>query len=73
MKATEIRDKIFKCNKILHEISTALNREIDWNGIDVVYLDDKIEGEIINISRYIKGQLKFLKNDKWRTNRKIYK
>lgn len=66
MKATEIRDKIFAINKELHEISNQLAGKsvIDWDGIDAGYLESKITGEVINISKHIQGQLKNIKKYK---------
>ena len=64
MKATEIRNKMFTVSKLLYEISNDLaetNGTIEWDGIDTVYLNSKLKGEILNIVKHIEGQLKFAK------------
>ncbi len=59
-KATEIRDKISHIDNQLHEISEIFAREIDFDGIDLVYLKSKFKSVENTVNR-IKGQLKYRK------------
>jgi len=60
MKATEIRDLIFEADKSLHKVSDALAKEIEWDGIDVVYLKSKFQA-VVNTTDHIKKfQIKYL-------------
>jgi hypothetical protein len=60
-KATEIRDKIFAASKILHEISNDLAKPVEWDGIDITYLEKKVIGDVGYIAKDITAQLKYLK------------
>lgn len=59
-EATKIRDKISHIDNQLHEVSELFAREINYDGIDIVYLTSKFKA-IENTVNHIKGQLKYLK------------
>lgn len=60
MKATEIRDIVFHLEKELYILSQEIAQEIDFDGIDIVYLRSKFKG-ITNVANHIEGQLKHRK------------
>lgn len=59
-KATEIRDNIFAIDRMLYKLSDDFASEIDWDGIDDVYLKSKFIS-IEQVVKHIKGQIKHLK------------
>jgi hypothetical protein len=58
IKATELRDNIFDIDRTLHALSEKIAKDIDWDGIDPVYLKSKFTA-IENTVKHIKGQLKY--------------
>lgn len=63
MKATEIRDKIFAISKQLYSLSDDFAKAIDFDGIDIRYLESKFK-DIENVTKHIKDQIKHRKNDR---------
>lgn len=59
MKATEIRDNIFKLESDLHKLSEFLVNDIEYDGLDIIYLKNKFES-LLNTAKHIQGQFKNL-------------
>lgn len=56
MTATQIRDKIFDIDYQLNQLSNELAKDIEWDGIDIVYLGNKFQS-VSNTAKHIVGQI----------------
>ena len=63
MKSTEVRDNIFKIESDLHKLSEVLIKDIEYDGLDIVYLKNKFES-LLNTAKHIQGQFKHLSKKK---------
>lgn len=62
-KATQIRDKIFDIDADLHTLSNILAKDIEWDGIDIVYLQSKFNS-LSHTAKHIANQLILIRKEK---------